>query len=204
MYWIVTGCSTYGRPEAAICESISEACAIRFCRKRIASAPRRVMARSPLWASVSLRPVVRRVNAMAAFSNSRRANGISEELSKEPAAKGEIGVPTLQRLHEARDVSCAVLSVGVEGDDDLRSLAERKVDPSLKCGALSQIEGVLDNQRATPERLEPSSILGAVVDNHGPIAQPAHLRCDIADHSRFVESSDDDEDFFVLRSFTRD
>jgi hypothetical protein len=53
----------------------SEACAIRFCCSRIAPAPRCVIARKPLWVSVTERPLVMRVNQVAALSTSRRVGG---------------------------------------------------------------------------------------------------------------------------------
>src|SRR5438132_1234538 len=52
-------------------------------------APRRVIARRPLWVSVTRNPVVRRVNKVAASSNMRRESGWLTEVARKrlPRAK---------------------------------------------------------------------------------------------------------------------
>src|SRR5438132_140881 len=70
-----TGTSTKRRRLRAIWCRISDACAIRFCRKEIARAPRAVIARRPLWVSVTGSPVLARVNQSAVLSRMRRDTG---------------------------------------------------------------------------------------------------------------------------------
>src|ERR1019366_3497468 len=94
LYSIVTGTSMYLSLLAETWLRNSEACAIRFCRSRIPRAPRRVIARKPLWVSVRERPLVMRVNQVAALSRSRRAGG-------------RLTAPPRKRLPSAKSASCS-------------------------------------------------------------------------------------------------
>ena len=165
---------------------------MRFCRKLIVPAPRRVIARRPLCASVIARPVVARVNQIAACSNTRRDVGIFAGPSQKPATKREIGAVKNECAEQGRNLVDAMLPVGIEGDDKIGALQQRKRDTGLQGRALSEIDRMPDDGCARPHGQFGSGVGRAVVDDHDLITRPAQVSQNARNRLRFVECGNDD------------
>ena len=177
---------------------------MRFWRRQMRLAPRRVMARSPLWVSVTRSPVVRRVNQVAAWSSKRR-DGDAELLlflqgdAEVATAKHEIGALRVQRIDQPGDVGDAMLPVAVEGDDEIGALAQRILDAGLQAGALPQIDRMLDQGGAGLGGDPGGRVPRPVVDDDHPVTGAQEIADHGSDHPRLVIGGDDDPDSVARR-----
>ena len=99
-------------------------------------APRRVIARRPLWVSVTRNPVVEACEQGRRLEQHAPRQRLVERSPKETAAEREIGALPGQRIDQYGDVGGAVLPIGIECHDDVSPLAKREFDAGLKSGAL--------------------------------------------------------------------
>jgi hypothetical protein len=168
----------------------------------MAAAPlRRVMARSPLWVSVTCKPVVRRVNRVAAWSNRRRSRRKIGSLSQKPAAQREIGALLDERVGEAGNIRHPVLPVGIEGDDEVGCLRDGIFNPGLQRGALPEIERMHDDDRPCRARMVGGVILKAVIDHDDRVARSSHISHHAGNDRPFVIGGDHHTDLMPRDEF---
>ena len=93
---------------------------------------------------------------------------------------------------QGRNLVDAMLPVGIESDDKIGALRQRKRDTGLQGRALSEIDRVPDDCCARPHRQFGRGIGRAVVDDHDLITRPAQVSQNTRNRLRFIECGNDD------------
>ena len=93
---------------------------------------------------------------------------------------------------QGRNLVDAMLPVGIESDDKIGALRQRKRDTGLQGRALSEIDRVPDHGCASPYGQFGSGVGRAVVDDHDLITRPAQVSQNTRNRLRFIECGNDD------------
>ena len=149
------------------------------------------MARRPLWVSVTCKPVVSRVNSVAACSIRRRIGGRLGACPRNrlPSAKSARSRTSASVRREISDTRCWPSASNVT--TNCAALRQRVVDAGLQRGALAEVEWMPDHDRAGRVRVIGRGVGGAVVDHDHRIARAPDLAHDAGKNGPFVVGRDD-------------
>src|SRR5258707_8041357 len=154
-------------------------------------APRRVIARRPLWVSVTRNPVVRRVNKVAALSNMRRDSGWLSEVPRKrlPSAKS------------APFLANASISTAMSGAQCCPSASNVTMTPAPSLSANSipvWSPAPCPKLMGCRTTLPPASggngtcrVGRAIIDDEGAISSALDVGDDARDHRRLIVGGDD-------------
>ena len=151
--------------------------------------------RSPLLVSVnpSLRP--RGLSRAAVCNTTRFSSGGLADARAESSSDDDVDVADAQPVDHRDEVLDAVLTVGVEGGEDLSAgLAAGVLDAGLDGRTLAQVHRVAHQMRPGPQRDVAGVVAAAVVHAHDVGENRAQIGDDVADDAGFVEGWDDDPD----------
>ncbi len=113
----------------------------------------------------------------------------------ESSSDNDVDIADVEPIDHRDQVLDAVLTVAVEGGEDLcAGLAAGVLDAGLNGRTLAQIHRVAHQMCPGPQRSVAGVVAAAVVHTHHVGENRAQIGDDVADHAGFVEGWDDDPD----------